>query len=338
MGKRAGKEVRRTFQVVFYGVAGAGKTASLRALRSHLPGASELVEIPNPLGGTTMFFDAHPPVDRRLAATLRLRAVVMDNIASQAFLGLIHCDALVFVVDAAAARAADNLAAWDAAVRHFATYHVDLQRLPIVIQVTNLDRSPTDPIPNVAEGAPRVQTNPSTGDGMAELAQTIVSTVLNAFHDGRAPGRKTTVRSQKVVERAHALAAAVDIAAAIRGDDTWTIELSTKQMALNPELGFESMSSLASLETTFFTYWHEGSGSEVDAFWREVERQGLPFRPRDVAAEVLARGKITNRGDYETITDLISDERFSEAEKAKLGALLAAYESKSVPRRRPGRQ
>jgi hypothetical protein len=170
---------------------------------------------------------------------------------------------------------------------------------------------------------------------MAELAQMIVRTVSEAFHAGRAPGRQTKVPSPKYVERARALAAAADIAIAIRGDDPWTLELATKQMALHPGLGFESMSSLASLETAFFTYWYEGAGDDVDAFWREVERQGLPFRRRDVVAEVLARGKITSRGDYETVTDLISDERFSPAEKAKLGALLEAYES-SAGRRRKG--
>ena len=172
---------------------------------------------------------------------------------------------------------------------------------------------------------------------MAELAQVIVKTVTEAFHDGRAPGSKTAVPSQKYVERARALAAAVDIATALRNDAPWPLESATKQMALHPELGYQSMSSLASLETTFFTYWHEGAGKDVDAFWQEVQRQGLPYRRRDVVAEVLARGKITSRGDYETVTDLISGEHLSEAEKAKLGSLLGAYEASAALGRGRGR-
>lgn len=334
MTKRAEKETRRTFQVAFYGAPGSGKTTSLRALRAHLPDSGELVEIPSPLGGRAVFFDTQLPVDRGLRATLRLRAVATDDPGSQAFLALIRCDALVFVFDAEATRAAANLAAWEAAMQHFATYQVNLGQLPIVVQVTKLDRPNTAPVWVAAEGAPKVPTNPTTGEGMAELAETIVRTVSEAFHGGRAPGRKTTEPSQKYVERARALAAAVDIATAIRGGEPWAIELATKQMALHPELGFQSMASLASLETTFFTYWHEGTGKDVDAFWQEIERKGLPYRRRDVVAEVLARGKITSRGDYETVTDLISDERLSPAQKAKLGALLAAYESAGTRRRR----
>ena len=334
MGRRAEKEIRRTFQVAFFGAMGAGKTTSMQALRACLPESGSLVEIPSQLGGRTIFFDARPPVDRGLRATLRLRAVAAEDLGSQAFLTLVHCDALVFVLDAEAARAADNLAAWGAAVQHFATYGVDFRRLPIVVQVTKLDRPYTAPISDVAEGAPRVDTNPTTGEGMAELAQVIVRTVFDAFHQGRAPGRNTKAPSHKYVDRARALAAAADIATAIRGDAPWTLEVATKQMALHPELGFESLASLASLETAFFTYWHEGAGKDVDAFWLEVQRQRLPYQRRDVVAEVLARGKITTRGDYETVTDLISDERFSAAEKAQLGALLAAYESSA---RRPRR-
>jgi ketosteroid isomerase-like protein len=334
MGRRVEKEVRRTFQVVFYGAVGAGKATSLRALRAHLPGSGPLVEIPMPwqLGGRTIFFDAQLPVDRGLRATLRLRAVATNDVKSQAFLALVHCDALVFVFDAETTRAADNLAAWEAALQHFATYRVDPRLLPIVVQVTKLDRPHTAPVSTAVDHAPRVNTNPAIGTGMAELAQVIVSTVSDAFHEGRAPGRKTKEPSRKYLEKARALAAAADIATDVGGDAS-PLALSTKGMALHPELGFESLASLASLETAFFTYWHEGTGEQVDAFWREIERQGLPYRRRDVAAEVLAKGRITNRGDYETVTDLISDERFSPAEQARLGAMLGAYEASAGRRR-----
>lgn len=93
-------------------------------------------------------------------------------------------------------------------------------------------------------------------------------------------------------------------------------------MALSPELGFATLSSLASLETVFFTYWNEGSGTKVDAFWREVARRHLPFHRRDVIAEALAHGRITNRGDYETAIDLLGEDRFSAAQQKKLAAMI----------------
>jgi hypothetical protein len=83
----------------------------------------------------------------------------------------------------------------------------------------------------------------------------------------------------------------------------------------------------------FFTYWNEGKGPKVDAFWREVARRRLPFQRRDVPVEVLMRGRITNRGDYETVTDLLGSIRFSARQKAKLSAMLVAYEASNSRRR-----
>lgn len=332
MKERANKDAKRTFQVALYGAAGAGKTTTLRALHTQLPAASPFVEIPDVGGGNTLFFDAQPAAERGLRPTLRMRAVTGTEIASQAFLSLLGCHALVFVLDAERAR--ENLDAWKAATEHFATYGVDWQRLPIVVQLTKLDRPNAVRTVEMAKDAPRVETNPSTGDGIAELARVIVRAVSDAFHDGRAPGRATTAPSRQYVERAEALAAAADIATAIRGDEPSAFELAVKQMALHPELGFATVSSLASLEADFFTYWNEGAGRDMEAFWREIERRRLPFRRRDVVAEVLARGRITSREDYDTVTDLISDDRFSDAEKQKLGSMLGAYESSAARARR----
>ena len=57
---------RRTFQVAFYGAAGAGKRTTLRALHASLPAAGKgpLVLIPDAIesgSSETMFFDYRPP-------------------------------------------------------------------------------------------------------------------------------------------------------------------------------------------------------------------------------------------------------------------------------------
>ncbi|APR84189.1 gliding motility protein MglA [Minicystis rosea] len=334
MKKRAEKSVERTFQVAVYGPAGAGKATTLRALHAQASNAGPLVEIPSIMhgGGTTVFFDAQPLIDRGLRATLRLRAITGTVLSGQAFLSLFRSDALVLVHDATRAR--DNLAAWKAATDHFAMYKVDPQRLPIVVQLTHLDRPHAARAVETAKDAPRVETNPTTGEGIADLARTIERTVLDAFHDGRAEGCATTAPSPKYVERAEALAAAADIATAIRGDDPWAFELATKQMALHPGLGFAKLSSLASLESAFFTYWNEASGRAVEAFWSEVARRGLPFQRRDVVAEVLARGRITNREDYDTVTDRLGSDELSAEQKTRLSSMLGAYEASASRKRK----
>jgi hypothetical protein len=339
---------RRTFQIAFFGAAGAGKRTTLRGLHQALPAGARgpFVAVPDvAAGGTTetSFFDYQPPRERGLIPTFRLRGVTADSIEGQAFLSLLGCDAVVFLFDADPGRRRDNLRAWKAAGRHFATYEVDLERLPVIVQVTKPDRANRkrafDPRPLLKlRKAPAVETNPAIGSGLFELARTVEREVARAFHEGRAPGRPTTAPSARYTERAEALAAAVDVAAEARSGAPWAIELATRQMALHPELGHATLSSLASLESVFFTSWNEGDGPEVEAFWRGVARRGLPFRRRDAAVEALARGRITNRGDYDTVTDLVSDvsnERFSRAQQAQLGSMLGAYEQSALrPRRR----
>ena len=337
---RAPRSAKQTFLVTCYGPSGAGKTATVHALHARLPPASTsaVSQISDAMPGgsaTTRFFDYRPPVDRGLQATLRIRAVTGTAVAGQAFLSLIHCDAIVLLFDARRARLDANTEAAQAARKHAETYNMEWARFPIVIQLTHLDGPDPVPIAEVrrllaAPGAPCVDTNPRTGAGIEDLARAVERQVIDAFHDGRAVGRRTTTPSRQYLERAEALGAAADIAIATRAGEPWSLELATKQMALCPELGYATLSSLASLETSFFTYWNEASGPDVEAFWREVARRGLPFHRRDVAAEALARGRITNRGDYETVTDLMGEDRFSADEKKRLSAMLGAYEAAAV--------
>lgn len=334
---------KRTFQVAFYGAAGAGKSTTLRRLHDEVPNPSALHHVPEPVAGTrtaAVFFDYQPAVDRGLRATLRLRAYTgSDIVASQAFMALIRCDALVVVYDAQRARRDDNKAAWHAAREHFTMYGVSTETLPLVIQLTQLDRAkPVSAaearrVLGVGGDVPCVETNPAKGKGLDELASVIDRQVREAFHEGRAAGSATTTPSAKYLERAAAVAAAAEIAIACGPRAMARHHASTKAMALAPELGFATLSSLASLETALFTYWNEASGPKVDAFWAEVARHKLPFRRRDVVADVLEAGRITSRGDYETVTDLIGEARLSARDRNRLSAMLGAYETAAVRRR-----
>ncbi len=281
-----------------FGASDAANQQTLAALQRVRGG--ELVTIPDALGSAARFFD-HETLADGVHARLRIRAVVGAALGSQAFLALTGADAVVFVPSGKA-----DAGAWRAVQQHFTTYG---EALVLV----------------AAERAPRGITGIAVG--RAQLADAIVREVVAAFRAGRIKGRPTTTPSAAYGARAKALAKASEIALAVGPRDMRAFHASTRAMALHPELGFATTSSLASLETAFFTYWNEASGAKVVAFWREVAKRRLPFKRRDVVGEVLAAGRIRNRGDYETVTDLISDERLTTAQRKRLGALLGAYEA-----------
>lgn len=298
-----GWPVKRTFQVALFGASDPANQRVLASLQRARGG--ELVAIPDGAMGTVAhFFDYEIAADK-LRARFRIRAVTGDDFQGQAFLGLMRADAVVFVPSGK-----QDIAAWREAQNHFATYGAAL----VLVAAERAVRG----VKGVA-----VPTNGAT------LADAIEREVIAAFRAGQLKGRSTTTPSSAYVTRAKALADAAAIAIAIGPRAMKRFHESTYAMALHPELGFATTSSLASLETGFFTYWNEAHGVGVQKFWREVARRGLSFRQRNVIDEVLARGRISNRGDYDTVTDLLSDEQLTVAQRKRLDAMLGAYESRS---------
>lgn len=297
--------MKRTFQVALFGASDAANTKMLVSL--HRARGGELAVVPESTRGAAALFFDYDVTDAGVRAHFRIRAVVGHDLRGQAFLGLFGASAVVFVPSGKRDRAA-----WRAAQAHFATYGDALVLVPSrrpLRGMTRIDAAPGVPLPAVIE-----------------------SQVLAAFRAGRIKGRPTTSPSAAYSARANALAEAVQLAIDIGPRDMRAFHESTRAMALHPELGFATISSLASLETAFFTYWNEGHGAKVDKFWREVARRKLPFKRRNVVGEVLARGRITNRGDYETVTDLLCDEHLTAAQRNRLDAMLGAYEARQVRR------
>jgi hypothetical protein len=159
----------------------------------------------------------------------------------------------------------------------------------------------------------------------------------------RTPERRTQrAPSRAYLARATAFAEAIDLAVEVRKacrvkplpgelkNERWS-----KKAALFPEPPFANTKSLAYLESAFFTYWNEASGRHVTMFWQHVAKRGLPYKRRDVVAEILARGTIRNDIEYEQVTDAIGDQRFTGAQTKKLDRMLGDFEARSV--RRPTR-
>lgn len=156
-------------------------------------------------------------------------------------------------------------------------------------------------------------------------ADEVERAVIDGFRAKRIKGRAFTTPSAAYVARVKALAAAVEIAVAVGPRSIRRFHEAIRGDVLYPRPQYATVASLAQTESEFFVYWNEGSGPHVEKFWREVARQKLPFRRRDVLAEVLAKGRITNRGDYDIVTDLLGDERLTDAQRARLDRMLGAY-------------
>lgn len=287
--------MKRTFQVAVFGASDAANKKLLASL--HRARGGELVDVPESTT-TARFFDYDVKTTR-----FRVGTTYGGNLTSRAFLGLFGVSALVFVPSG------QDAAAWSAVRDHLATYG--------------------DMLVMIASATPQPKTTgilvPPTG---AALADAIEAHVLDAFRAGRTKGRPTTTPSKAYTSRATALARAADLAIQHGPRNMRRFHQSLRAMALHPALGFATTSSLASLEGSLFTYWNEAYGAKVDTFWREVAKLRLPFTRRNVVAEVLARGRISNREDYETVTDLVSDDRLTSKQRQRLSAMLDAYESR----------
>ena len=144
--------------------------------------------------------------------------------------------------------------------------------------------------------------------------------------------------SAKYTARANALVEALDIARTLvtampradRKGYATHLEL-VERMALDPAPAFAKLASLAYLETDFFTYWNEAAGKHVERFWREVAKRKLPFERHDVIGDILARGRISSRIEYELAVDAVGV--LAAAKQRKLSKLIGDYEKRAGRRR-----
>lgn len=92
-----------------------------------------------------------------------------------------------------------------------------------------------------------------------------------------------------------------------------------------------TLRGLADFETDLLTEWWEGTGPVVNRFWREVRRARLPYRPRDILAEIRGQGRISTREQYDFAIDMISE--LEQGAAAELSRMISAYERRrSRPR------
>ncbi|NQX92926.1 MAG: hypothetical protein HRT74_12535 [Flavobacteriales bacterium] len=153
-----------------------------------------------------------------------------------------------------------------------------------------------------------------------------------------------TKLSTKYLKSAEQLAKAIDIAEGILTksksvDSTtrdyfikWGSEM--KHMALKPAPPFNKVASLKYIENDFLIYWNEGSGPDVELFWKEIYTKGLDFERKDTIRVVLKRQKIKDIHEYNNIVDniVVAEQtgRVNKAQAVKLGELIGEFEDRNT--------
>lgn len=91
------------------------------------------------------------------------------------------------------------------------------------------------------------------------------------------------------------------------------------------------MAQLKSLEETAFTAFHESSDALSTSFWERVAAEGLPYVKRpDTFDTIQARGRISNRREYNYVVDLYSDLVARGTPKEQLNQWIADFEARSA--------
>jgi hypothetical protein len=73
----------------------------------------------------------------------------------------------------------------------------------------------------------------------------------------------------------------------------------------NPKPIYRNLRSLKYLEEDVFTWFQEGSGKDVEEFWKRIKEEGLPYKRKNRMQKILKRKKIINAIEYDFVTDVI---------------------------------
>ena len=107
-----------------------------------------------------------------------------------------------------------------------------------------------------------------------------------------------------------------------------------RELAEQAEGPMRRVASLKQLESDYLVYWNEASGKHIDHFWKAVEALDIGFERRDHLAEILAKGRILNRQEYEIATDSLvgaeQEGRITAAQSSFIARLIGEYETRKA--------
>ena len=81
---------------------------------------------------------------------------------------------------------------------------------------------------------------------------------------------------------------------------------------------------------TFFIYWNEAKGNDVEKFWKEIYFQKIDYERKDTIKSVLKRNLIKNQNEYDIIIDtlVVAEQirRINLEQKKILSQLIGKFE------------
>ena len=105
-----------------------------------------------------------------------------------------------------------------------------------------------------------------------------------------------------------------------------------KQEVEHPAPAYRNKRSLQYQQATVLTYFLEATGPTVDYFWQQVQQQGLPYQRVNRLANILKRGQLKSRIEYDLVVDVLvpykQEGLLTADEAAALGLMIGEYENR----------
>ena len=107
--------------------------------------------------------------------------------------------------------------------------------------------------------------------------------------------------------------------------------LEFKDSIFKCEPQFLNLSSLKYTISDVFTYFLEGSGPNVEFFWKKIKNNNLDYERKNPLDKILKRGKIKNDIEYQLVIDMIpvaeQSGLISKDQEKALSEMLGKYEN-----------
>ena len=105
-----------------------------------------------------------------------------------------------------------------------------------------------------------------------------------------------------------------------------------KEEVAHPAPACRNKRSLQYQQADVLTYFLEATGPTVDYFWQQVQQQELPYQRANRLANILKRGRLKSRIEYDLVVDVLvpyqQEGLLTTDEAAALGRMIGEYENR----------
>lgn len=105
-----------------------------------------------------------------------------------------------------------------------------------------------------------------------------------------------------------------------------------KEHLINLDSKFMNRKGLSDIEDSILTFFNESSGELVSSFWDRITELDLPYRKKDKLTQILKRGRLINRNEFDFVTDTLvamrQENKISFKEFELLSKMLEDYQNR----------